>query len=102
VLEDYTRNFDANWTGTGAIGNAGVADTERLEIEPGENMVSDVWNTGVWTVEIAYNVYAAGDTVTVKYRTDADPVDILALGWTDYTVPFESLGYVQVRLEAPA
>jgi len=41
-----------------------------------------------------------GDNVVLKYRHGATPAACVAAGWNTYTVPFVSLGYVQVRLEA--
>jgi hypothetical protein len=98
VLESNVRDFNGNWTGTGAIGNPGVADTERLELEAGENMISEVVYTGTVNILIDYNVYAVGDNINLDYRHGATPAACVAAGWNDYTVPFESLGYVQVQV----
>jgi hypothetical protein len=97
VLEDNIRDFAGNWTGTGTIENAG--DAERLALDAGEYMVSEVVNTGLFTVQLLYNNYAAGDEITLKYRHGATEGDCLAAAWNDYTVPFDSLGYVQARVE---
>ena len=63
-------------------------------------MESEVIVTGTITVELLQNNYAAGDTVLLRYRTGASEAACLAASWSNYTVPFGSLGYVQVRLES--
>ncbi len=98
VVEDNVRTFASNWSGTGAIENSG--DTERLALEPGEYMESEVDETDIKTVELLQNNYAAGDTVLMRYRHGASEVDCLAASWINYTVPFVSLGFVQVRMES--
>ena len=98
VLEANVRNFDGNWTGTGTIGNPGVADTERLELEAGENMVSEIVNTGAVDVIILYNVYAAGHNINLDYRHGDTPAACEGAGWNDYVGAFTSLGYIQVRV----
>ena len=92
------RTFADHWTGTGTIENAG--DTERLALAAGEYMISEVVNTGTTTMELLQNNYAAGDTVTLQYRHGATEEGCWDAAWTDYTVPFVSLGYVQVRVES--
>jgi len=92
------RDFNGNWTGTGDIENPGVADTERLALGAGENMVSEVVDTGTVDVLIDYNVYAAGDNINLDYRHGATPAACQAAGWNDYVAPFTSLGYVQVKV----
>lgn len=102
MLETTVRDFQNNWTGTGTIENAGVADTERLALTAGQNMVSETVYTGATTTSVLTNVYAAGDSVTVSYRHGASQADCEAADWVPYTVPFVSLGYVQVKVEVPA
>jgi hypothetical protein len=98
VLETNVRDFNGNWTGTGTIENPGADDTERLALESGENMVSEVVNTGNVSVLIDYNVYAVGDDINLDYRHGATVVACEGAGWNDYTVPFTSLGFLQVRV----
>ena len=100
VLEANVRDFQGNWTGTGAIINPGVADTEALELEEGELMDSEVVATGAVSVLIDYNVYRAGDNVTVRYRHGNTVAACEAAGWNLYAAPFESLGFIQVRVES--
>ena len=98
VSEPNVRNFQGNWTGTGTIGNPGVADSERLELEAGEYMVSEIVETGTVTVEVLLNVYQSGDAVTIEYRHGATPNACATASWTSYTGQFSSLGYMQIRL----
>jgi len=63
-------------------------------------MESEVVYTGTITVELAQNVYAAGATILLRYRHGATEVDCLAAAWNNYTVPFVSLGFVQMRVES--
>lgn len=96
VLEANTRTFASNWTGTGAIENSG--NTERLALEAGENMESEDWQTGALSVTISLNVYAAGDAVTVQYKTAASQGDLAGASYNAYAGEFESLGWVKVKV----
>ncbi len=98
VVETNIRTFAGNWTGTASIENA--ADAERLAFNAGEYMESEVVETGTSTVELLQNNYQAGDTVLLRYRDGATEAACLAASWTNYTVPFDSAGFVQVRLES--
>jgi hypothetical protein len=100
VLEANVRDFQGNWTGTGEIINPGIDDTERICLESGENMVSEVVATGVEDVIILYNVYAAGDAIDLDYRHGNTVANCLAAAWQDYTGAFTSLGFVQVRISS--
>ena len=92
------RDFNGNWTGTGDIENPGVADIERLALGSGENMVSEVVDTGAVDVLILYNVYAAGDNVDLDYRHGNSVATCQVAGWNNYVGSFTSLGYVQVKV----
>jgi len=61
-------------------------------------MISEVVHTGAANVLIDYNVYAAGDNINLDYRHGDSPANCEAAAWNDYAAPFESLGYVQVRV----
>lgn len=61
-------------------------------------MESEVVYTASHTVRLRQNVYAAGDTAPIYYRTGNSEVNCQAQAWTEYTVPFTSLGYSQIRL----
>jgi hypothetical protein len=100
VLEDNARTFNGNWTGTGAVENPGANDNERLALEPGEYMISEMVYTDAILCQLLQNEYAAGDTVLLQYRTGATAATCNGAEWTTYTVPFDSLGYVQVRVES--
>ena len=97
MLEANIRDFNGNWTGTGAV--EGVGDAEVLELHAGENMVSEVVDTGANSVTLLQNEYRpAGDNVTMEYRHGATEANCEAAGWVAYGAPFDSLGYVQVRM----
>ena len=98
MVEDNIRDFSGNWAGTGSVDGAG--DAEQLVLESGEYMVSEVVYTHVKYVRLRQNVYAAGDTVTIEYRHGVDQAACEAAAWNAYTIPFQSLGYVQVRVES--
>jgi hypothetical protein len=98
VSETVVRNFQNNWTGTGTVGNPGTADTERLELEAGQYMISELVHSGAIRVKIEYNVYSSGDTINLDYRHGATPVACEAADWNDYGGSFDSLGYLQVRV----
>jgi len=62
-------------------------------------MESEIVNTGDMRVRIYQNFYAAGDTVTIKYKNAATQGDIAGAVWNTYSGEFTSLGYIQVRIE---
>jgi len=96
-LEVNVRDFAGNWAGTGAI--AGAGDAEVLELETTENMVSEVVYTDTFQVTLLQNNYdPTGDDVNMDYRHGATEVACEGAAWNDYTVPFVSLGYVQIRM----
>jgi hypothetical protein len=97
VTESNIRSYAVNWTGTGGI--SGINDAEKIGLHAGDYMISEVVNTGVRTIELLQNNYdPAGDDVNLDYRHGATEVDCLAAAWNDYSVPFVSLGFVQIRL----
>ena len=100
VLEANVRSFGlGNWTGTGAIEGDAATDAERMELETTEYMVSEIVNTGADWVTLLQNEYDnTGDDVTMEYRHAATVGDVAGAAYGNYTVPFESLGYVQVRM----
>ena len=64
-------------------------------------MVSEAIDTDTLTVALFQNTYdPTGDDVTLKYRHGATEGACLAAGWNAYTVPFVSLGYVQIQIES--
>jgi hypothetical protein len=96
VTEDSVQTWLNNWTGTGLI--VGSGDSEKIALSAGENLVSEVVDTGVKTIELEDNVYNTGDTPTIEYRHGATQVACEAASWNSYSAPFLSLGYVQIRL----
>jgi len=64
-------------------------------------MESEIVDTDVLLVTLFQNLYdPTGDDAVMKYRHGATPAACVAAAWNTYTVPFISLGYVQIRLEA--
>jgi hypothetical protein len=55
VTQTNIRAFQGNWTGTGSIENTG--DSERIKLEPGQYMISEVVETGAVTVTLGKDVY---------------------------------------------
>jgi hypothetical protein len=98
VLETNVLPFNGNWTGTGTIENPGANDNERLALEAGEYMVSEMVFTDVNTCTLLLNEYLPGDDVTLEYRDGASAAACNAADWIVYDVPFVSLGYVQIRV----
>jgi len=93
-------DFSGNWTGDGAISGSG--DAEIMCLYSGQYMESNVVYTGYETQIIAQNSYdISGDTLTIRYRHGNSAANCLLAVYSDYTVPFVSLGYVQVRVEYP-
>lgn len=99
VTEDYTRDFDGNWTGTGDILNAGVVDLEAIGLDSGEEKESDTWHVGSGNCYITTDKYASGGgSGSVQYKTGNSRVVCDADTWHAYTGPFNSLGWVRVKL----
>lgn len=100
VVEDNTRTFVDNWTGTGEASGSG--DAEFLKLDETEYMVSEVVSTGTLHVLLYQNLYDEdGDDATLEYRHAASEEACESAEWTPYTAPFKSLGYVQVRVSNP-
>jgi hypothetical protein len=98
ATEDNIRTFAGNWTGTGAI--SGTGNAEAVDLDSAEYMESEVVLTGAFSVTLLQNVYAAGDGASLFYRHGNSIAACQGASWNAYTVPFTSLGYVQVRIEA--
>lgn len=97
VTEDNVRTFTGNWTGTGSIEDAGNA--EKICLEAGQSMTSEVVITATQTVVLLQNSYdVTGDNVLMEYRHGNSEAACLAAAWNTYVAPFDSLGYVQIRL----
>jgi hypothetical protein len=63
-------------------------------------MYSEMVDTGINTVQLLQNEYAAGDDVILRYRHGATPNQCAVAAWNLYAVPFVSLGYVEVQVES--
>jgi hypothetical protein len=102
VVEETIRVFYLNWTGTGSIENAGGGDSERLVIQERQYMISEVVDTeGVMNVEILLNVYGAGDTLPLLYRTGNSVVNCQSASWNLYPgTPVTSQGFIQLKISA--
>jgi hypothetical protein len=97
VLEDNVQTFAGNWYGTGTASGSG--DSEIITLQDSEYMESELVNTGVYVVSMDQNLYGSGDTAILLYRHGTTEENCLAASWEAYTGPFNSLGYIQVRLE---
>lgn len=97
-VSEPPRDFAGNWSGTGAI--TGIGDAERIELDAGEYMESEVIQTGTVNVWLGQNVYQAGDNVAMFYRHGNTEAACLLAVWNAYVGIFASLGYVQIRLES--
>lgn len=101
-MEENKLTFVDHWTGTGTILN-GDKDAERLRLDPGEYMISDVVNTGTYTVELDQNHYdPSGDDAIMSYRTADTAAQCVLEAWVAYAGTFDSLGFVQVKVEMAA
>jgi hypothetical protein len=97
VTETNVRDFAGNWTGTAII--VGAGDDEQICLSSGEYMVSELVNSGPYTVTLVQNKYdGTGDDVTMHYRHGATEADCLDASYLLYTGSFTSLGIVQTRL----
>lgn len=98
VVETNIRDYTGNWSGTGSISGSG--DAEKMTLSAGQYMNSEVVITGTVFVKLETGKYQAGDSVTIKYRHGDSEAACLAASFQTYSSPFDSLGYVQMRLEA--
>ena len=101
VVEDNIRNFNVNWTGTGQIVDAGVADTERILFDSGESEESETWHIGSGRVRLTIDKYDAGfGDPELKYKQGNSEVNCEADIWHDYTIPFVCSGWIKVKISA--
>jgi hypothetical protein len=100
VTQSNARAFLAHWSGTGTIENSG--DDERLAINYGQYMESEIVETGIGAVTIRLNSYKSGDSVTIKYKTGGTQSLCDSAEWTATTDGEQknSEGYVKIRLES--
>jgi len=96
VDEASVRNL-SSWSGTGSVSGSG--NTEKIIVSTGQYMESPPWNLGSGdNARVSINKYLSADSPTVKYRTAATEAALTG-GYSVYSVPFTSLGWVQVRIE---
>jgi hypothetical protein len=96
VVESRAVAFSGHWTGTGV--DSGGGDGETLTLAHLQAMTSDIIWTGLQKVELLQNHYGVGDTVLLEWRTGASLAAVAAAGWTTYSAPFNSSGFVQARV----
>ena len=97
VEEEHIRDFSGKWEGTAQIFGSG--DSEGLNFQDGESeQLMTPWNTGTKRVVARINKYNIGDNVTIYYKTGATAGATVAKSWKKYSTPFNSLGFVDVRL----
>lgn len=101
VAQTLIRQITGNWTGTGSIEGTAGEDNEKIALNAGENMVSEVCQTGSGSVTLAINTYNTGDNCAIYWRTGATQVACEAASWTLYSTQFDSTGYVQIKVEPP-
>ncbi len=90
------------WAGTGSVLN-GDLDAERIQLDAGEYMISNVVMTGPYAVELLQNHYdPSGDDAILSYRTADTAAQCELEDWVVYAGIFDSLNYVQVKIEAAA
>ena len=98
MAEDTIRVFYLNWTGTGTVEGSG--DAEQLKIQQGQYMISEAVDTeGTIAIEILLNVYGAGDSVPIYWKTAATQSGLSGASWNLYIAEFTSIGFVQLKLE---
>lgn len=99
MVENNTVTFAEGWTGTGTTDNTG--DNETICVMRNQYMQSQIVYTGTIKTRLTQNKYLPGANLALKYRTGATDIECQAASWNNYTEPFSSLGYVQVRVEFP-
>ena len=69
--------------------------------QPDGTEESEVVYMGAETVEILIDKYqtGSGDFPTIQYKDGSSKANCLADSWNNYTEPFVSTGYVQIRVE---
>lgn len=100
TTQTNTRTFNGNWTGNGTISGSG--DAEKLTLGNNQTMESEVVDTGNYIVKLQANVYGNGNNVTIQYRTDANETNIANANYANYSAPFNSSGFTQIKLSTVA
>jgi len=101
IIEDISRSFTDNWSGTGTV--IGSGDSEKLRLYPNQYMeMNYCWNinaSGYMT--IFNNKYSSASSgFTIKYKTGATSEDCESDEWNVYNgSSFNCLGWVKLRVE---
>ncbi len=94
--EENIRNL-SEWSGTGSV--SGVGDAEIISLETGQYMESESWKLGSGWCAITIDKYDSGvGSYTVEYKTGDSLVNCEADAWNNYIGPFDSLGWVKVKV----
>ena len=100
VTQDNVETFANKWSGTGEASGSG--NNEIITLDSGENMESEVINIGDNKVEILIDEYqtGSGPAPVIKYKDGNSVSNCNADSWNIYSVPFDSTGFVKIRIEA--
>lgn len=103
VTEPNVRDFSGNWTGTGTILDAGVADDERVALNEGEYEDSETWNLGIGTATVTLDKYGSGSgpTPDIYYKNGVSQAACDADTWHLYDTNFYCNGWAKVRVHYP-
>ena len=98
MAEDHARPFIDIWTGDGSIQNSGDAETMTLETD--DIMTGEMVYIGVNNIEILIDNYqtGSGHAPTREYKNGSTEQLCNDDIWNDYTAPFESAGYIKIRV----
>jgi len=97
VVETFVRTFTGNWEGTGLILSSG--DTEAIALDSGQDRTSEARNIGNGNCYISTDKYLSGaGAQTIQYKTGSTRELCEADDWNNYTGPFNSEGWVQVKV----
>jgi hypothetical protein len=97
--EEYIKDFDVNWVGSGAV--VGSGNEETIEMSDGQYMEMDEpWYSGAGETSISYDQYRSGSggTPAIQWKTGDSKANCEADTWNDYVGSFTSEGWVKVRV----
>lgn len=97
VEESWARHLQGNWTGDGTI--SGSSDAEKMELDFGQEMVSEARHTNRGTFVLKQNYYQSGIGAILYYRTAVAKFLLDEESWSLYDESITSLGWVQLKLE---
>jgi len=72
-----------------------------VTFEAGEYLESEIIQLLTQQVYIAVDQYntGSGDPITIKYKNGNSEANCNADTWNTYSVPFNSLGFIKIRME---